>query len=203
MAADKRTPPGDANSDRQPQDGGEDNPIVLLRDGTGRSLACFVEQTLDVDGDDYLLLLPVDSPIEIFVWQSEEDDEEEVLVDVDDADIEVIFPTAKAVLEEHNLALQRSAHTLTASGELPEPKEEDCFTLEVEEDPSGEDLQDEEFQILATFFHEDEEFTICTPLEPLLFFARLNAQGEPELVPPEDFQRLRSQLSDQLFDMLD
>jgi hypothetical protein len=183
-------------------------PVVTLADEEGRKLACYVEKTIDLDGVDFLLLLPVDLPIEIFVWQSadedgegDEDDSEEVLVDVEDEDIDALFPSARAVLAELNLTLERSAHTLTAAGDLPEADEEDCFSLEVDEEDSEPITED--FQMLATFFHEGAQYTVCTPLEPLLFFATRAEDGTVELVDPEDFQKMRSQLEDKLFDALD
>lgn len=177
-----------------------DYPIVTLTDEAGRTLPCYVEKSLDVDGAEFLLLLTVNLPIEIFVWQSDDDDEE-VLVDVEDEDINAIFPSARAVLAELDLILERSAHTLTAEGDLPEADEEDCFSLEISE---GEEHPiTEEFQMLANFFHEDAQYTACTPLEPLLFFASRQADGSVELVDPDDFQKMRSQLEDKLFDVLD
>ncbi|NEP15483.1 MAG: DUF3727 domain-containing protein [Leptolyngbya sp. SIO4C1] len=179
-----------------------DSPTVTLSDEAGRTLDCFIEQTLTVDGEDYLLLLPVDAPIEVFVWQSEDDDDEELLADIDEGDIDELFPTAKAVLAELDLTLQRSAHTLTAAGELPEIQEENCFSLEVPSDDASESTVDE-FQMLATFFHEDEQYTLCTPLEPLLFFAKRDRNGQTVLLSPEEFQRIQPQLEDQLFDVLE
>ena len=181
-------------------------PVVTLTDEEGRKLACYVEKTIDVDGVDFLLLLPVDLPIEVFVWQSadedgEGDDSEEILVDVEDEDIDALFPSARAVLAELNLMLERSAHTLTAAGDLPEADEEDCFSLEVDEEDSEPITED--FQMLATFFHDGSQYTLCTPLEPLLFFATRDDNGTVELVDPEDFQKMRSQLEDKLFDVLD
>jgi hypothetical protein len=181
-------------------------PVVTLTDEEGRKLSCYVEKTLDVDGVEFLLLLPVDLPIEIFVWQSaddeaEGDDSEEILVDVEDEDIDALFPSARAVLAELNLTLERSAHTLTAAGDLPEADEEDCFSLEVDEEDSEPITED--FQMLATFFHDGSQYTLCTPLEPLLFFATRDDEGAVELVDPEDFQKMRSQLEDKLFDVLD
>ncbi|NJL85152.1 MAG: DUF3727 domain-containing protein [Leptolyngbyaceae cyanobacterium SM1_1_3] len=175
---------------------------VVLADEFGRSLPCLVEQTIPIEERDYLLLIPVDAPIEIFMWQADPDsaDEDEVLVDVDEADIDALFQTARAVLAEQDLILHRTALTLTAAGDLPEPSDEDCFTLEVDEGP---DSQTEEFQILATFFQDDQEYTLCTPLEPLLFFAREVTEGKIELVSPEEFQQIRSQIEDKLFDVLD
>ncbi|MEY3299100.1 MAG: hypothetical protein RLZZ597_2360 [Cyanobacteriota bacterium] len=95
-----------------------DDSAVVLTDDTGRFLPCQVEQRFNLNGREYLLLLPIDAPIEIFVWQ--EEDDEEVLMDIEEEDIEQLFPTAKAVLAEQNLVLQRTAITLTAAGELPD-----------------------------------------------------------------------------------
>lgn len=182
-------------------------PVVTLTDEDGRKLACYVEKSLDVDGVEFLLLLPVDLPIEIFVWQSDDDadaadeESEEILVDVEDEDIEALFPSARAVLAELNLTLERSAHTLTAAGDLPEADEDDCFSLEINEEDS--EPMTEDFQMLATFFHEGSQYTLCTPLEPLLFFASRQEDGTVELVDPDDFQEMRSQLEDKLFDVLD
>ncbi|MEM9152282.1 MAG: DUF3727 domain-containing protein [Cyanobacteria bacterium P01_F01_bin.3] len=180
-------------------------PVVMLTDEDDRQLACYVEKSIDVEGAEFLLLLPVNLPIEIFVWElddEEEDDEAEILVDIDEDDIDALFPTARAVLAELDLLLERSAHTLTAEGDLPEADEEDCFSLDISED-GDEHTVTEEFQILANFFHEDAQYTLCTPLDPLLFFATRSADGKVELVEPEDFQKMRSQLEDKLFDVLD
>ena len=181
-------------------------PVVTLTDEDGRKLPCYVEKTLDVDGTDFLLLLPVDLPIEVFVWQAADEDEsadgdEEVLVDVEDEEIDALFPSARAVLAELDLILERSAHTLTAVGDLPEADEEDCFSLEISEEDS--EPMTEDFQMLANFFHNESQYTLCTPLEPLLFFATRAGDGSVELVDPDDFQKMRSQLEDKLFEVLD
>jgi len=83
-------------------------PVVSLKDEEGRSLDCYVEKSIDLEGEEFLLLLPVNLPIEIFVWQPDEDDpEEEVLVDIEDEEIDALLPSARAVLAELNLILQR------------------------------------------------------------------------------------------------
>ena len=179
-----------------------DDSAVVLTDDSGRFLPCQVEQRFDLNGREYLLLLPLDAPIEIFVWQEEEDDDE-VVMDIEEEDLDLIFPTAKAVLAEHNLVLQRTAITLTAAGELPEVDEENCFTLELDEvDEAGEPLS-EEFQILATCFQDEQEYRLCTPVEPLLIFAYRTAEGTLDIVTPEEFQAIRGSLEEKLFDLLD
>jgi hypothetical protein len=171
---------------------GDDAPTVSLTDEQGRSLLCYVERSLAIEGTEYVLLLPVDTPIEVFAWEEDDESEEdeEILVDIDDAELDDIFSTARAVLAEEDLILNRTALTLTASGDLPEVADEDIITLDIEDDQGQ--LNFEQFQQLASFFHEDQEYVICTPLDPLLFFARMNDSGEPQLLSQEEFQHLLS-----------
>lgn len=173
---------------------------VTLTDEAGKSLECYIERSLFVEEQEYLLLLPVDAAIEIFVWQGEDDEEEAIPVD-DDATIEEIFETAAAVLAEQNLILKRTAFALTVAGDLPPVEESELFTLEIEDEAS--DLEPERLQLLASFYVEEQEYSIYTPLDPLLFFARVNSSGQPQLLSPEEFQKLQPLLAEQLFDELE
>lgn len=167
----------------------DDAPTVSLVDEEGRSLLCYVERSLTIDGNDYVLLLPVDSPIEILAWAEDEDsDDEELLVEIEDEELEEVYSTARAVLAEQDLILNRTALTLTASGELPDVAEDDIITLDIEEEDGQVNL--EQFQELASFFHEDQEYVICTPLDSMPFFARLNSKGQPELLSADELQSL-------------
>jgi Protein of unknown function (DUF3727)/Protein of unknown function (DUF1292) len=173
-----------------------DAPTVTLTDETGRKLLCYIEHSLEVEDQEYVLLLPVDFPVEIFAWQEDDDQEEEeaVLVE-DDAELDRLFPIAKAVLAEQNLVLKRSALTLTVEGELPDFAEE--------EEEEEEDEEHEALQLLANFYEEEQEYTIYTPLDPFFIPARLNAKGEPVLLSPEEFEKIEPLLpmiEDQLFD---
>ncbi len=169
---------------------------ITLTDDTGRSLECYIEHSLSVDDQEYVLLLPVDSPIEIFAWQGEDEEEEAVLVDDDDI-INQIFGTAQAVLAEQNLIVKNSAYALTVAGDLPPVEESELFTLEIEDEET--ELEPEQLQLLANFFHEDQEYAIYTPLDPLLFFARMSSTGQPELLSPEEFRKVQPLLEEHLF----
>lgn len=181
----------------------QDGSTIALKDESGRTLMCQIEKTVEIEDHLYALLLPVDTPVEIFMWEEEESGEEESLVDIDDEQIEVLFPTARAVLAEQDLMLQQTGITLTVVGEIPEPKEEDCFTLEIDDESEEDTPVSEEFQTLASFFHKDIEYTICTPVDPLLLFAQMTPTGEGQVIPPEEFERLRSQIESSIFDALD
>jgi hypothetical protein len=179
-----------------------DESAVVLTDDTGRFLPCQVEQSFQLNNREYLLLLPIDAPIEIFVWQ-QDDSDDEILMDIEDDEIDQVFLTAKAVLAEQNLTLQRTAITLTASGELPDVDDDNCLTLELDEVDEQGNPMTEDFQILATCFHDDQEYTLCTPLDPLLIFAYRTPAGSLEVVTPEEFQAIRGGLEEKLFDILD
>ncbi len=174
----------------------EHSGIINLTDDKGRSLECYVEHSLEVDGQEYFLLLPVDSPVEIFAWQGDGDEEEAILIE-DDATIDEIFSTAQAVLSEQNLILKNTAYALTVAGELPPVEESELFTLEIEDEQS--DLEPEQLQLLGRFYHQEQEYAIYTPLDPLLFFARISKNGKPELLSPEEFRQVQPLLEEQLF----
>ena len=57
-----------------------DVPTLLVKDSEGRDLLCFLEQLIPLDGQDYALLTPVDTPVCLFrlishlketVWKSQ------------------------------------------------------------------------------------------------------------------------------------
>ena len=43
-----------------------DVPTLLVKDSEGRDLLCFLEQLIPLDGQDYALLTPVDTPVCLF-----------------------------------------------------------------------------------------------------------------------------------------
>lgn len=185
------------------ENGRPSSDTVTLTDESGRTLTCSIEHSLELEGQDYVLLLPIDSPVEIFAWQAEGDDEE--AVPVEDEDVDPLFSIAKAVLEEQNLTLKRTAITLTVEGDLPDLSSED-----IGEDEDTEEGDYEELQWLASFYHEELEYAIYTPLDPFFVLARINADGQPELLSPEEFQKLEPMLptlegliEDRLFDELE
>jgi hypothetical protein len=172
---------------------------ITLKDESGRAIACTVERFLEIEEQDYALLLPVDAPVEIFAWQGENDDDDEALPVSDDAEIDKLFPIAKAVLEEQNLTLKRSAVVLTVEGELPDPEDDDDYT----EILSGDEEDFEELQYLASFYYEEQEFAVYAPLDPCFILVRMDQNNEPHLLSPDELQRLEPMLEaleDQLFD---
>ena len=184
--------------DRDKEPYGEET--VNLVDANGRNLLCYVEHSLESDGTVYLLLMPIDIPIVIISWEYEGEEETEAVMLEDDAEITAIFANAKAVLAERNLYIKHTAYTLTATGELPPIEEEQILSLNLDEE--DEEIESEELQFLASFYHSDQKYSVYTPLTPLLFFARYDARGEIELVSPDEqgFQPILEELLFEEFD---
>jgi hypothetical protein len=185
------------------KDNGKSNEeSVTLTDEVGRSLTCNIEYSMNLEGQEYALLLPIDSPVEIFTWQGDDTDEAAIPVE-DETEIDKIFDTARVVLQEQNLTLRRTAVTLTVVGELPEFPEDDMAS---DADDPDEESEFEELMWLTSFYHEEQEYAIYTPLDPFFILARMNDDGKPELLSEEEFQRLEPMLpmlEDQFFDELD
>lgn len=179
-----------------------DGETVTLADDTGRTIDCTIERFLEVEGQEYALLLPIDSPIEIFKWEGEENSDDEEAIPVDDEDlINELFPIAKAVLGEQNLALKRTAVVLTVEGELPDLDEEEDDMLELVPEDDEDDV--EELQFLASFYHQDQEYTIYAPLDPCFILARMDSNQTPHLLTPDELNQIQPMLAmieDQLFD---
>ncbi|WP_373538693.1 DUF3727 domain-containing protein [Chamaesiphon sp.] len=175
----------------------DDAELVILTDELGRKLPCYIERELELDGKTYFLLLPENAPIEIFAWDEDDDITELVSVE-EEAQIDEIFADASAVLSEQNLALKRTAFTLSAVGELPPLDPTEVVTIEIDEE--DESLEPEEFQILARFYNKEQEYAICTPVDPLLFFGKADASGTIALLSEQEAEQLQPMLEDLLLD---
>jgi hypothetical protein len=163
-----------------------DVPTVLVNDQKGRQLLCFLEQLIPLDGHDYVLLTPVDTPVCLFRLEDEADPE---LIDSVDAS-EPILSVADVVLQEHDLTLVRSAVTLTVSGELDEPEPEDL-------DDEDADDDSETYELLVSFLVNDQEYGLYIPLDPFFVVARMEG-NEAVLVEGEEFERVQPRIEAEL-----
>ncbi|WP_293136635.1 DUF3727 domain-containing protein [Okeania sp. SIO3I5] len=170
---------------------------ITLTDEAERSLHCTIEYSLELNDKQYVMLLPLDLPVEIFTWGPEDIAQASIPVG-DESEIDKIFDTAKVVLEEQNLILQRTAITLTVTGELPEWDEEELDEID-DNDETGEYYEE-----LATFLYQDRKYAIYTPLDPFLIPACKSDNGKLELLSEEEFKQIQpmvqAMLEDRLFD---
>jgi hypothetical protein len=161
-------------------------PTVVVRDGQERQLLCFLEQLIPLDGHDYALLTPVDTPVCLFRLSDNDDPE---LIDTVDA-TEPILSVADVVLQEHDLTLVRSAVTLTVSGELDEPEPEDL-------DDEDADDDSETYELLVSFLVDEQEYGLYIPLDPFFVVARMEG-SEARLVEGEEFERVQPRIEAEL-----
>ena len=161
-------------------------PTLLVKDSQGSDLLCFLEQVVPLEGNEYALLTPVDTPVSLFQLI---DDQDPKLIETIEKN-EPILEVADVVLQEHDLRLVRSAITLTVSGELDEPEPE-----EIEE----EDIDDESetYELLVNFRVESNEYGLYIPLDPFFIVGKLEA-GEVKLVEGEEFDKIQSGIEAEL-----
>ena len=161
-------------------------PTLLVKDSQGSDLLCFLEQVVPLEGNEYALLTPVDTPVSLFQLI---DDQDPKLIETIEKN-EPILEVADVVLQEHDLRLVRSAITLTVSGELDEPEPE-----EIEE----EDIDDESetYELLVNFRVESNEYGLYIPLDPFFIVGKLE-DGEVKLVEGEEFDKIQSEIEAEL-----
>ena len=184
-------------SDGPATNGTADVPTVLVRDSHGRQLLCFLEQLIPLEGHDYVLLTPVDTPVCLVKIAAEDSDADDEVIDQLDA-AESILANAEAVLQDLDLTLVRSAVTLTVSGDLEEPDPD-----ELDEEDLDDELEDDEdeetdlYEMLIQFRAEDQDYGLFIPLDPFFVVARMEG-GEAVLVEDEEFKRVQPLIEKEL-----
>ena len=163
-------------------------PTLLVRDQNGSALLCFLEHIIPINGIDYALLTPVDTPVSLFRLSEEADPE--LIKTISSS--EPILSQADVVLQEHDLTLIRSAVTLTVTGELEEP---DAEELE-EQDPEDDS---ETYELLVSFKVDEEEYGLYIPLDPFFVVGKLN-KGEATLVEGKEFDEIQPLIESELDD---
>ena len=161
-------------------------PTLLVKDSQGSELLCFLEQVVPLEGNEYALLTPVDTPVSLFQLI---DDQDPKLIETIEKN-EPILEVADVVLQEHDLRLVRSAMTLTVSGELDEPEPE-----EIEEDDI--DDESETYELLVNFRVDNNEYGLYIPLDPFFIVGKLE-DGEVKLVEGEEFDNIQSGIEAEL-----
>ena len=164
----------------------EEVPTLLVKDSQGSDLLCFLEQVVPLEGNEYVLLTPVDTPVSLFQLI---DDQDPKLIETIEKN-EPILEVADVVLQEHDLRLVRSAITLTVSGELDEPEPE-----EIEEEDIDE--ESETYELLVNFRVDSNEYGLYIPLDPFFIVGKLE-DGEVKLVEGEQLDRIQSGIEAEL-----
>ena len=161
-------------------------PTLLVKDSKGNSLLCFLEQIVPIEGFEYALLTPVDTPVSLFQLQDGADPQ---LIETIEKS-EPILEVADVVLQEYDLKLIRSALTLTVTGELEEPDPE-----ELEDEEVNDDL--ETYELLVNFKLEEKEYGLYIPLDPFFIVGKIQG-AEALLLEGEEFDRIQTKIEKEL-----
>ena len=164
----------------------EEVPTLLVKDSQGSDLLCFLEQVVPLEGNEYALLTPVDTPVSLFQLI---DDQDPKLIETIEKN-EPILEVADVVLQEHDLRLVRSAITLTVSGELDEPEPEEIEEEEIDD-------ESETYELLVNFRVDNNEYGLYIPLDPFFIVGKLE-DGEVKLVEGEQLDRIQSGIEAEL-----
>ncbi len=164
-----------------------DAPTLLLKDSSNDELFCYLEQIVKVEGTEYALLTPVDTPVTLFKINEKD---EPILIEKIEKN-EKILQNADAVLQEHDLSLVRSAVTLTVTGELEEP-----IYDELEEDEANKD-DSETYELLVNFNVLNDQYGLYVPLDPFFIVAKILENGAI-LVEDEEFDRVQPLIESEL-----
>ena len=160
---------------------------LILNDSNGNELFCYLEQLVSVEGEEYALLTPVDTPVSLF--KINEGEEPELIEKIDKN--EQILKNAEAVLQEHDLRLIRSAVTLTVSGELEEP-----IYDELEEEDYIDD-DSESYEMLVNFKLFDQEYGLYIPLDPFFIVGKLKDK-RALLIEDDEFDKIQPLIESEL-----
>jgi len=176
-------------------------PTMVVQDSQGRQLLCFLEQLVPLNGRDYALLTPVDTPVSLVRLPAGEAEEPEEIVDWSQR--EPILEVAESVLQEHNLSLVRSAATLTVTGDFEEPGLEEDEEDDEEEIEEGDALDEEEagdlFESLLDrpFYVGEDQYDLFVPLDPFFVVAVLDGK-QGRLVEGDEFVQVQPLLEAEL-----
>ena len=175
----------------RPQDGGSTTEVtVMASDAAGRTLHCVVERPLRIQGRDYGLLSPVDTPVYLFRWPDDSAAEPELITDPHR--YSPVLDQLDMALRNEDLFLVRSAGLLTVAGD-PSNIADDTG-----DDDDAEDDTDSYFA-LATACYEGIDFALYGSLEPCFLVARLG-QGAAELLEPDVLAGLQPLIEEALAD---
>ncbi|BBN06364.1 hypothetical protein MPTK1_3g20510 [Marchantia polymorpha subsp. ruderalis] len=155
--------------------------VTIVDPATQRPLECMIRRAFrSSQGQDCLLLLPLDMPLQILKIE----EESEGLRELSDDELQAVLPTAAYALAKRRLHLIISGFCLTARGGF-------CYTeehvLDLNTD-NGEGLGGSlaEGVEIANFQLNDDEYLIYTPFDPLMFVAKRDeVTGELKIADDE------------------
>jgi len=130
---------------------------VLLKDSKlDRTIECFVDREIEIEGKVYATLMPADTPV-IMAGYIKVNGSQLLVPVIDENTIDKLFPTACAVLAEMDLTLSRSAVVLT----VDEVDDGVIATSDSESDDDDDDDDDaQEFVVMGPDGESSRTFSL-------------------------------------------
>jgi hypothetical protein len=154
-------------------------------DDKGRKIECVLEHAIPIDGVNYALLTPNDTPV-VLVRIGEGGGDDKLIENWENA--EDVLAAADQRLAEYGLILVRSAVTLTVAGPLLPVEGENVEGIEIEDDTEGgTDL----FELLISFRCDGSLHGLYIPLDPFFVVARMTSDNEGLVVTGDEFNRVQ------------
>eukprot|EP00290_Baffinella_frigidus_P019553 CAMPEP_0180219252 /NCGR_PEP_ID=MMETSP0987-20121128/18323_1 /TAXON_ID=697907 /ORGANISM="non described non described, Strain CCMP2293" /LENGTH=296 /DNA_ID=CAMNT_0022179751 /DNA_START=65 /DNA_END=955 /DNA_ORIENTATION=+ len=182
----------------------ERDEIVVTDPISGKSIECYIDQDIEVDGKQYVLVYPCDTPVVLAYFDGGEQD----LMPVPEDEVDKLFAAAYKACAEQELELINSAVVLTLQGDI-EDLDEDAdasgsaagrrMRVAWDEDAFGEAGEDEEFvKVITSFKDGGMEYLVTEPLEPVLIIAKPStkeakagdAREHYECLPEDEVERV-------------
>ncbi|KKZ11896.1 MAG: hypothetical protein TH68_08105 [Candidatus Synechococcus spongiarum 142] len=174
---------------------------VMAADAAGRLLHCVVEQSIRIQGQDYGLLSPVDTPAHLCRWPDDSSAEPELIADPHQ--YPQVLDQLDMILQDEGLVLVRSAGLLTVAGDLDNVALDidpgmDWDGAEAAMDASDllhqvgatDDDDLDTYVLLASACQEGTDFGLYGSLNPCFLLARLGP-GAAELLMPDELAQLQ------------
>jgi Protein of unknown function (DUF3727) len=150
----------------------ENVPLPFIDPVTNSFIECYADSVVTVQGVTYTIAVPCDYSVALCYFDA---DQQLIPVELNDPLMDDIFPIAESIVAEEfgeELVLQRTPQTLTLVGELELDDEDDA-----EEDAEDED-ESEEVEVLLSFEHREQEFSLVRLLDPILLVGKDNPDDE-------------------------
>lgn len=150
----------------------EKRTAIIVDPENQRTLECMVRRIFtSSQGEKCWLLCPLDMPVQILKME-----ENEGVQMLDDKEIEEVIPAAAYALAKRHMHLVLSGFCFTARGGFCY-SEEDIIELDAGHDQSLGGSLDEGVEV-ANFQVEGSEYLVYSPIDPLLFVAVKDENGE-------------------------
>lgn len=154
--------------------------VTLLDPETSLSLPCVVEHRLTIGDTTYLVCCPKD---DVVTFAKAEAGTGHVPIE-ERAELDKLFPTAKAVLSENHMSLFNTGFFLTVD-------DTDAIIMAEDEDDEDDDDDDDDdellngddgvdpdcVEVLGEFYHEGQNYVVVKPEVPMLLVAKETADG--------------------------